>query len=330
MAEVEQWLESFGAGALYRYFAEDGFTTLDSVRNMRQSDIDAIVDRRGYMVLLNEEIDLLNSYNNGYGNNNYQVPAPRAVSFIGHVVEDSRHESRDDLMNRYASAVPRAGSVSRSLARQSKSRTRQLRGGSAVRASVDRYVPNSASDAYEQLVMNTRRAKSVAASAHHAKLDAYNAAEASLNERKKQRQLRAQSEIMHSELDHTNDALNRGKFRDHYTNEFVWVEKNHITDVGVKYDGLSRRVDHKPSHWRCEDEIERGKEYKRMNDECADKIADNRFSIDNSRDWLVNDGGVIDRVHRMSAKTAQTRYDLDSIKRNMENLKAMRTRLLKY
>ena len=41
--------------------------------------------------------------------------------------------------------------------------------------------------------------------------------------------------------------------------QFVWVEKNHITDVGVKYDGLSRRVDHKPSHWRCEDEIERGK-----------------------------------------------------------------------
>merc|ERR1712122_268690 len=130
------------------------------------------------MVLLNEEIDLLNNYNNGYGNN-YHVPAPRAVSFIGHVVEDTRNESRDNLMNRYASAIPRAGSVSRTLARQSKSRTRQLRGGSAIRASVDRYVPNSASDAYEQLIMNTRRAKSVAASHHQSKLDAYNAAEAS-------------------------------------------------------------------------------------------------------------------------------------------------------
>jgi len=122
--------------------------------------------------------------------------------------------------------------------------------------------------------------------------------------------------------------LDRGKFRDHYTNEYVFVEKNHITDVGCKYDGLSRKVDHKPSHWRCEDEIERGKEYKRMNDECADKIADNRNSIDNSRDWLTNDGGVIDRVHRMSAQTAKTRYDLDSIKRNMENIRAMRKRLL--
>ena len=44
-----------------------------------------------------------------------------------------------------------------------------------------------------------------------------------------------------------------------YYKQYVWVEKNHITDVGVKYDGLSRKVDHKPSHWRCEDEIERGK-----------------------------------------------------------------------
>lgn len=126
------------------------------------------------------------------------------------------------------------------------------------------------------------------------------------------------------------DNLDRGRFRDHYTNDYVWIERNHVKDVGVKYDGLSRKVDHKPSHWRCEDEIERGKEYKRMNDECADKIADNRYSIANSRDWLVDQGGVVDRVHRMSAKTLKTRYDLDSIRRNMDNLKSMRTRLLKY
>lgn len=40
-----------------------------------------------------------------------------------------------------------------------------------------------------------------------------------------------------------------------------------------------------------------------MNDEYADRIADNRQSIDNSREWLTTDGGVIDRVHRMSAQT---------------------------
>lgn len=48
------------------------------------------------------------------------------------------------------------------------------------------------------------------------------------------------------------------------------------------------------------------REYKRMNDECADKIADNRYSIDNSRDWLVDEGGVVDRIHRMSAKNVIT------------------------
>jgi hypothetical protein len=45
------------------------------------------------------------------------------------------------------------------------------------------------------------------------------------------------------------------------------------------------------------------REYKRMNDECADKIADNRYSIANSREWLVDQGGISDRVHLMSAKT---------------------------
>lgn len=48
--------------------------------------------------------------------------------------------------------------------------------------------------------------------------------------------------------------------------------------------------------------LEKQREYKKMNDECADKIADNRYSIDNSRDWLVEQGGVVDRVHRMSSK----------------------------
>lgn len=51
-----------------------------------------------------------------------------------------------------------------------------------------------------------------------------------------------------------------------------------------------------------------------MNDECADKIADNRFSIDNSRDWLITEGGVIDRVHRMSAKTVSLRSLFRTVK----------------
>ena len=46
-----------------------------------------------------------------------------------------------------------------------------------------------------------------------------------------------------------------------------------------------------------------------MNDECADKIADNRYSIAHSRDWLVDDGGVVDRIHRMSAKTVSVIFE---------------------
>lgn len=130
------------------------------------------------------------------------------------------------------------------------------------------------------------------------------------------------------QVDINQERVDRGKFRDHYSNNYIWVEKNHVNDVGVRYDGLSRRVDHKPSHWRCEDEIERGKEFKRLNDECGDKILDNRCSIDNSREWLVDDGGVVERVHKMSAAHAKTRYDLNTIKRNMDNIKAMRQRLL--
>jgi hypothetical protein len=79
MSEVENWLHSIGAGSLARFFYEDGFKTLEAVRNMHQSDIDRIVDRNGYIALLNEAIDSL-SYGEGA---QYFVPAPRAVSFIG-------------------------------------------------------------------------------------------------------------------------------------------------------------------------------------------------------------------------------------------------------
>jgi hypothetical protein len=78
-SEVEQWLYSIGAQELFDYFLEDGFSSLEAVRQMRQSDIDAIVDRKGYMILLNEAIDRLN-FGDAY-NTNF-VPVPRAVSHL--------------------------------------------------------------------------------------------------------------------------------------------------------------------------------------------------------------------------------------------------------
>lgn len=259
----------------------------------------------------------------------------RARSYFEYEREPE-YEDREKLIFRYESrGIPAVGYASRHLARRAKSVARKTRGtsvGFAPRASVERYAPNSASEAFESIIAN-RRAASVAANlAQEAEYQA--ASSALLNRQQKRdqdRKLRAKTEMQYIANNPdglSSEIIDRSKFRDHYTNEYVWVERNHITDVGVKYDGLSRKVDHKPSHWRCEDEIERGKEYKRMNDECADKIADNRYSIANSRDWLVDDGGVVDRVHRMSAQTLKTRYDLDSIRRNMENLKSMRARLL--
>jgi hypothetical protein len=328
-SEVEEWLYSIGLPHLYPYFVEDGYTTLDAVRHMRQSDIDSIVDRNGAMFVLNDEIDRLN-----YGDNGYQtthlLQGGESAYYEQQPVE---FETRESLISRYENrGVPAVGYASRLLARRSKSISRRNRATSlaplVVRsASVIRYVPNSASEAYESLFAQ-KRATSLAAQSHREAQHA--AAAAALDESRRRREderiRRAKSATTEAPA---SDNLDRGRFRDHYTNDYVWIEKNHVNDVGVRYDGLSRKVDHKPSHWRCEDEIERGKEYKRMNDECADKIADNRYSIANSREWLVDQGGISDRVHLMSAKTLKTRYDLDSIKRNMDNLKAMRARLLK-
>jgi hypothetical protein len=38
--------------------------------------------------------------------------------------------------------------------------------------------------------------------------------------------------------------------------QFVQFEKDGVTDVGVKYNGLSKTVDAKPSTWKAEDNIE--------------------------------------------------------------------------
>jgi hypothetical protein len=150
-SEVEDWLYTIGAPELFDYFMQDGFSTLECVRRMRQSDIEAIVDRKGYTLLLNEAIDRLNC-------------SPRAVAYL-----DSHEESRESLMNRYQYGIPTGGSLARTLARQTKSHTRKLRGMSAFPHSFSRmnsiepYVANSASDAYEKLLAN-RRAQSVGVS----------------------------------------------------------------------------------------------------------------------------------------------------------------------
>lgn len=199
--DVHEWLYSIGLDHLFDYFIEDGFTTLDSVRNMRQSDIDAIVDRHGYMVVLNEEIDRLNyggaSGGDAYSHHHHHHHSlPRATSYADSEILDS-YEPRETLLSRYETGgIPAVGFASRHLARRAKSKTRKVRGGSAFpalgRASVDRYIPNSASEAFESYMASKRAASVAAASARDADISSTLARIEERQRRREEQQLERQ------------------------------------------------------------------------------------------------------------------------------------------
>ncbi|KAI3382477.1 hypothetical protein SNEBB_007386 [Seison nebaliae] len=115
--------------------------------------------------------------------------------------------------------------------------------------------------------------------------------------------------------------------RNYYSNDYSWWERDNVNDVGGRYSGLGKKIDHRPKFWKVEDEYVRGKEYQRQNDECAVKIYNTMDSIDNSRDWLCDELGVVDRFYRLDSKALKTRFDIDSCKRNLDAIKSMRRRL---
>ncbi|CAF0827381.1 unnamed protein product [Didymodactylos carnosus] len=96
-------------------------------------------------------------------------------------------------------------------------------------------------------------------------------------------------------------ASDRQQFKDNYQNRYAWLEKNHVNEVGSTYNRLGKTVGHKPSFWRCEDQAIAGKEFQRLNDECADKIWDIRDKSDMSREWLLDADGVAPRFYQMEA-----------------------------
>jgi len=126
-----------------------------------------------------------------------------------------------------------------------------------------------------------------------------------------------------------NGASDRAEFHDRYQNKYAWLEKNHVNEVGSTYNSLGKKVDHKPSTWRCEDQAEAGKEFLRMNDECADKIYDIRERSDMSREWLLNSDGVASRFYQMEADALKNRYELNNMKRKLDGIKQLRARLFK-
>ena len=198
--EVNDWLYSIGLEHLYDYFVQDGFTSLEAVKNMRQSDIDAIVDRHGYMVILNEEIDKLH-YGAAQVSASHHAGTPfadygRAGSVYAESVLD--YEPRENILSRYETGgIPAVGFASRHLARRAKSKTRKVRGASAfpeTRTSAERYIPNSASNAFETFMLAKRAASVAVATAREAELIAESARiEQSQRRRAEERQRRARS-----------------------------------------------------------------------------------------------------------------------------------------
>ena len=188
--EVQDWLYSIGLDHLYDYFIQDGFTTLDAVRNMRQSDIDAIVDRHGYMVVLNEEIDKLAYGCPGYPSAAAGYGRAGSVRAGSYLESEFEYEPRENILSRYETGgIPAVGFASRHLARRAKSKTRKVRGGSAFpaigRVSSERYIPNSASDAFESYMVSKRAASVAVAAAREAEL---NQASARIEERQRRRE----------------------------------------------------------------------------------------------------------------------------------------------
>jgi len=131
------------------------------------------------------------------------------------------------------------------------------------------------------------------------------------------------------DLSTTAGGSDRAEFRDRYQNRYAWLEKNHVNEVGSQYKTLGKQVDHKPSTWRCEDQAEAGKEFLRMNDECADKIYDIRERSDISRESLLNSDGVASRFYQMEADALKNRYELNNMKRKLDGIKQLRARLFK-
>jgi len=121
----------------------------------------------------------------------------------------------------------------------------------------------------------------------------------------------------------------RAEFRDRYDTRYAWLEKNHVNEVGSTYKTIGKQVDHKPSTWRCEDQAAAGKEFLRINDECADKIYDIRDRSDMNREFLLNADGVAPRFYQMEADALKNRYELNNMKRKLDGIKQMRARLFK-
>jgi len=113
--------------------------------------------------------------------------------------------------------------------------------------------------------------------------------------------------------------------RDYFGRTFVQFEKNGVNNVGARYNGLTRTVEHKPSYWRAEDNVETGYELQAQNDDTLNKIYDNQDTIDASREWLLQDrAGIAPRMYHFDMDSRRARRDVDNSLRLVRNLKQVK------
>ncbi|CAF1133815.1 unnamed protein product [Adineta ricciae] len=161
------------------------------------------------------------------------------------------------------------------------------------------------------------------------------------------RELRRPTPLTYSAVTHGDDLLNRAREdvrhavesrvgasgvsaklnnpRDYFGRTYVQYEKDGITDVGVKYTGLSRSVDAKPSTWKAEDVMDMAYEIQALNDDTVDKLYENQLKIHKNRQWLLQDkAGVAPRMYHFDTNTRQARRDVDNALRLVRNLKQLK------
>ncbi|CAF0999112.1 unnamed protein product [Rotaria magnacalcarata] len=110
--------------------------------------------------------------------------------------------------------------------------------------------------------------------------------------------------------------------RDYFGQTFVRFEKDGVNNVGVQYNGLTKTVEHKPSYWKAEDNLETGYELQAQNDDTLNKLYDNQDRIDASREWLLQDrAGIAPRMFRFDMDSRRARRDVDNTLRLVRNLK---------
>jgi hypothetical protein len=110
--------------------------------------------------------------------------------------------------------------------------------------------------------------------------------------------------------------------RDYFGRRYVQFEKNGVNNVGVQYNGLTRTVEHKPSYWKAEDNVEKGYELQAQNDDTLYQIYDNQDKIDSSREWLLQDkAGIAPRMFHFDVNSRQARRDVDYTLGLIRNLK---------